>query len=361
MVIELTESVAEQMELGNMECAEVVSQLASAHHYCRHYLTASQSVLRRLKRCQQLDSNASMVLDDIKGHYVTRQEALENVGFKLVIDYDCKTHREENCIYVNPSEKGVNLDFDKETVGLFEDTSDGDFYEIIARNYLQRKCTNKGGFLSIKFESAKGGGSGTCNDYCRYAKKAKRLMLCIVERDIKCENSDIYGDTYNKIVEKDEAMSPFNCNYYGLEKVSEIENLIPICIIGEMNSCKSNAIIKNNISFNMSFFDMKKGFNKDDLEREDVRNHALHIMKNYPAEISKLQEYFETEQNADKLLKGFGRDLLKNVLDYEQDNYRLKNTKDEHLSEEQRYEWNLLGEKIFQWACCPSKGIRAKL
>ena len=222
----------------------------------------------------------------------------------------------------------------------------------------------------ICFFPLQGGGATIKDVYAKEIALAQHFCLAVMDGD-KRYPDDQYGQTSEELINIHNKENPFNCTYYRMERVCEIENLIPLPVIGAYKNNKSKKVFQLNLQSKLSYFDMKKGFaccninsgNMYDFwknifdDYNDLRDKlpdCLDCLKNHNYKISK-----EDRKDCDKLtvLDGFGSDLMKDLLNDGKSMNDLKNIKSGQLTEEQQKEWLAIGKIIFEW-CCAGEKVR---
>lgn len=175
--------------------------------------------------------------------------------------------------------------------------------------------------------------------------------------------NDVIGSTAEKVKEL-MLQKPFNCGFYVMRNVREVENLIPRKIIEKLCIGKDFSIFDND----PSFFDMKLGLCLVDLYRDEVCNYWRDLLKNpnlfqerddIKARCNEKKQYDAEIKGKNPLLCGFGSNILtlalnksdtqKKRLDQKNDLYGIiKND----LNTFQQREWEAIGKEMFSWTCC---------
>ena len=173
------------------------------------------------------------------------------------------------------------------------------------------------------------------------------------------------GDTAQKMLDLMKTENPFNCALYVMNKVREIENLIPRRFVQKFGD---NTGFHDIFNYNPSFFDMKVGLCLSELYHNTVCKYwkdmfnesALFQEKNIYVKIKK---YDKAVKGKAPLKKGLGSNLLSlfvGDIDYEKDlkKYNPKMQDDlfhivpNDLTTEQQEEWKNIGKLMFSWTCC---------
>ena len=165
------------------------------------------------------------------------------------------------------------------------------------------------------------------------------------------------------------AERPFNCGFYVMENVREIENLIPKKIVAKLCPGKELTIFDKD----PSFFDMKLGLKYENLYDNMVCRYwenllaQPQIFKEIDDIKTKCKDEYEYKSkvgNKSPILPSYGSDLLKLALNKSEKQKRRLNSKDNlysisktDLNTSQQREWEAIGKEMFSWTCC-LKGIQ---
>lgn len=288
-----------------------------------------------------------------------------NLSVKVVISYE-KEQATQGTIILNPSQ---NEDFEPftELFLLVENIIDADFYKIVLKAYRQKEALKA---YECNFYPLMGGGVTSVQVMAQEIQLNKHFCLAIADSDRHCPNGE-RGETCKALLKILSTAHPF-CDVCWLVSVMEIENLIPEKIVRYLYPLKKGEI--DIFSKDASYFDMKNGLHLCDLLEQKV-NDYWNVLLPEKKEIFKLRAQikfsngrkhdFEAALKArnDELLPGFGRHLLKRVLNKDEEakpaamnknihtNHLLHQISYADLSQNQKQEWNHIGESIFAWAC----------
>lgn len=288
-----------------------------------------------------------------------------------IVTYSSSNMSDERAIVYNPT-RMQRFEPYLQTKLITENILDAYFFDYIAHFYLREKRFTGG--VEIIFEATPGGGSTTCDVVRHEILENRRFCLVIVDGDKKCPGQTEYGDTARKIINVINQYPSEVCNHYIMEKVMEVENLIPQRIVKKYASEKNNCDV---LDRDVSYYDMKVGLTLKGLYNDDVFNYQSKIFpdldftqrdeaKGNTTCRDEYEQYIEEHHLANVLKKGFGSDLLKNVtcacdgkgrIRYPELKNEMKNkiiSKD--LTADQLEEWNHIGQLMFSWMCgLPSK------
>lgn len=212
------------------------------------------------------------------------------------------------------------------------------------------------------------GGGNTTSEVLRHEiENMQFFCLAIADSDRKYPN-DVVGDTANKLINLIQTYNPIHCELYIMEKVLEIENLIPYSIITQYLAGQGFLNIFNH---DASFFDMKCGLTLNCLYDDATCRYWENMLtdhinltqrnkaKSHSMSKKEYNEFIEANKYKKTLLNGFGSDLLvkciKNIDKSGKINpkitNKLMNLEKKDLTNSQYEEWMKIGEKIFSWTC----------
>ena len=255
-----------------------------------------------------------------------------------------------------------------ETRLITENLLDSKFFKYIAHYYARQKYLAG---IQMRFETKPGGGSSTSDVVREELLRPKRFCLVVVDGDKKQPNQNDYGDTANKVIGVIRDYPCVTCKHYIMEKVMEIENLIPNKIIRQYASDKSSCDI---LDKDFSYYDMKSGITLKGLYDDEIFRYWQPVMheehldysgrdvaKSHSKNRREYERYIDANGITDCIKRGFGADLLRIVTCTPEKNKLVKypklesimlNTiKSEDLTPEQQIEWNNIGKLVFSWTC----------
>lgn len=230
-----------------------------------------------------------------------------------------------------------------------------------------------------------GGGSTTKDVYKHEMELGKSLVLCIVDSD-KHYPKDHIGDTAEQVRREEQNAQSFNSYCYVMEKVLEVENLVPMHIYEsyaqkhkELKDAYEavNAIRMKDPTM-LDFYDFKEGVTPSYLVDPNPDNNCRdvaiaarpdldEIIKAKESEWQKMRKELDKmtclkPQERDRIFKkckkedcyipGFGKNILEHVIDeYDKE---LSAVKQEDLSETQKQEYEEIGKLLYNWTCALS-------
>lgn len=251
-----------------------------------------------------------------------------------------------NIIHYNPLTLD-SFEIHEEAHLIVENIDDAEFYKIVA-NYIIAK---KAGF-SINFLARQGGGVTIHTVAQQELDYNCHLCLAIADSDKKYLG-DTIGSTASKLAEL-KSKSDF-LEIYILDKVCEIENLIPYNVLSYFSSKRQ----KEHLKKNLSFFDFKCGLKYKEVQSLEKNNYWISI---FGTDAKIPQPETVNEGNKDKTINGFegyGSDILSKVLDLAKSDkpisHSIHNPSD--LRPSQLEEWTNIGQLLFDW-CCAGRPIR---
>lgn len=259
-----------------------------------------------------------------------------------------------------------------ETYILTENLVDSAFYIHFAfyyANYVVLNGRKNDNSFTFCFYPLMGGGATIDTVMKNEIKKGQHFCFALADSDKKYDGDAMIGETANKLVELLKKEKPLNCHLYVMEKVREIENLIPKKFVEEYGD---NTGFFQIFNLNPSFFDMKLGLTLGELYDDNVCNYWKELLNeanlfderdNIIQQCATKKEYDTQIKGKAPLKKGFGSCLLSYVIgdiDFSKGMKKYKprmmdalyNIKPEELTAEQKEEWCKIGQKMFSWTCC---------
>lgn len=284
---------------------------------------------------------------------------------KTVITYK-REKVEPGKIVLNPQHE-PNFQPYTELYFLVENLTDAGFYHIVLRLYREEK-----GFAPYccTVYPLMGGGVTTAKVMENEVALRQHYCLAIADSD-KLSPQGKKGDTATDLLNA-VATSPFNCEVYTLDAVSEIENLIPQSVVRYLYPLQAGCI--DIFAKDPSFFDMKCGLELKVLVRDKDCDYWRGLLPEKQADFNQRdtlkaahpgRQALENALTAANyvILDGFGKNLMKRVMNADRDataavqqvnlhaNHLLNQTEMADLNTSQQREWMNVGEKIFGWAC----------
>lgn len=285
-----------------------------------------------------------------------QRERFDVEGFIALLDIYAVITTSKHCsrvgkeLIVNPLETPDFL-LGMKTYLATENQRDGVLYQRIAELFKRSKRLSN---MNSSFVKWKGGGS----DFGGTLKSDEILncnfVFAIADSDKHCP-SDKIGKTAKGI--KFLGHNRFNADYYILNDVLEVENLIPYKIVQDIFPRISELMY-----YDLSYFDFKKGLTHTTLYDKERRSYwksnftGLYIDWEQVETLAKeptFSMYCDAVHGMKSLIPGFGSDLLESALCMP----TWSSITDSDLTSSQQKEWNILGKKIFSWTCCSQKRL----
>ena len=279
------------------------------------------------------------------------------VCIRSVITYNENTPQNSGVIYINPA-KLDSFEPWTETFVLTENLIDSSFYAHTVRYFKRRERIIP---CNIAYYPLMGGGV-TMNRVLENEITLKQhFCLAIADSDKKYPEGKI-GDTALQLLNQLNS-TPFNSTAYVLEKVMEIENLIPNRIV---LACSRGKGFKEILCKDPSFYDMKKGLSLKCLFNDKVNYYWKNML---PDEIERFQErdevirncsnekeYLEKVKDSKIIKEGFGSDLLTKAMaigntKHGTSSLSLYCVEEKDLNSFQEHEWFNIGKIMFSWTC----------
>lgn len=362
MLIEIGEDIVEKALKNDTVAMEVLEQLATACRNGKHIVFTPIRTLNDICSISKLNRTTVSVYKKLKGKISELRAIRDAVEFSAFISYE-NPHNPKQ-LWVHPSLHN-KMELYEETHLLAENLLDIDFFKHVS-NYYQRKC--KLTKCPICFFPLHGGGKTIKNVYEKEIKLGQHFCLTIIDSDKKYKG-DKNGKTSEELKRIHNEKQPFNCFYYTMNDVCEIENLIPVNVIQAYGNNSRKQIFQLNPELEISYFDMKKGFVCCTIKDEAMYNYWLNIFNKYADLCEKLtncnqclKDYkfnvpkdTKNQCHNSKLIDGLGSDLLKNLLNDGNSIGKLKKVKYHQLTTDQQKEWETIGKLIFEWCCAGNK------
>lgn len=369
MLIEINEDIIDAaIEKKDYEKNDALDLLLMMAYCCRHgkhivHVPCLRTNKPKMKSLIELIglSNAK-TLNSLNDKVSGAKSLFDNLSVKAIISYNnpIKTTDNESCriIWMNPLE---HTSFEPwiETHVLTENLIDSEFFSYIIRYFLKIKNLRD---AKYNFYPLMGGGDTMRKVLENEILISRHFCLTLADSD-KLYPNDVIGSTANKVKDLME-QNPFNCGFYVMSNVREVENLIPRKIVKKLCVGKDFSIFDKD----PSFFDMKSGLCLVDLYRDEVCNYWKNLLQNpnlfqerddIKARCNEKKQYDVEIKGKAALLSGFGSDILalalnksdkqKKKLDSKKDLYSI--TKKD-LNTFQHREWEAIGKEMFSWTCC---------
>lgn len=348
MLIEICEDIIAEVEKGKKDAISTLEKIGLAYKYGKHIVFLKVELYDRIKKSVYVSEYIKNLFGQIisKNHLIG--EIRKSVTFSAQVTFNESTQRQDNCIIINPRNND-SFEFYEETHFLVENLLDEEFYKHCLDYYKRNNKIQ----IGYSYYPLLGGGSTITKVYQLEINLKQHFCLAIVDSDKKCPEGS-KGDTAKSLLVADEE-NPFNCKCYVMEKVMEIENLLPKSVVKEYK----NEI--NSLQFNLSFFDYKKGLCKEKLFKSNLLSYWQNQLngKGYDKYLEEIkqdveilgEDEFKIKYKDQKLIEGFGENVLNHCLkNYKND---LANIRDDNLTSEQSKEWTEIGKLFFEWTCAP--------
>lgn len=369
MLIEINEDIIDAaIERKDYKINDALDLLLMMAYSCRHgkhivYVPCLRTNTTKLKSLIGLIglSNAN-ALNYFNNKASGAKHLFDNLSVKAIISYNnpIKTTDNESCriIWINPVE---HTKFEPwiETYILTENLIDSEFFSYLIRYFLRIKNLRD---AKYNFYPLMGGGDTMRKVLENEILISRHFCLTLADSD-KLYPNDVIGSTADKVKELME-QNPFNCGFYVMSNVREIENLIPKKIVVKLCMGKDVSIFDKD----PSFFDMKLGLCLVDLYRDEVCSYWKDLLQNnelfqerddIKARCNEKKQYDAEIKSKGHLLSGFGSNILalalnksdkpKKKIDPQNDLYT---TKEKDLNTFQQREWEAIGKEMFSWTCC---------
>ena len=374
MYIKLTERIinlALSDNEGSDSARELLYYLDIAIRLGKHFVFCSYEVLTLLSNLQE-SYKGLKGLHEMFAEYGAIASTFDWHA-EFILDGDSYKDENRHIIFINY--KNVpSFELYVETRLICEHLNDAVVYNLILTEYK-----NKHGLeIDSNFYPMLGGGSTTAIVYEHEIKEAKTFILCLSDSDFKFNDSAL-GDTARNIKSIDNKYKSFNSYYYHLTQLSESENIIPLTVYrqyvdnnnddGMKEICKVFEKIKGTDSRYLCYLDFKKGITLHRLQNikendnikdiaaivvEDVDSYigekTLQIQKeiSHIDDIQLREEQFKLQCKKNQLLRGFGDNILDNVLKF----IKKQNVTDvfHDATDSQLYEIEQIGKLLYDWS-----------
>lgn len=364
MLIEIGDDIIEKATKNDDVALNVLEQLSNAYRFGKHLIFITYNQAKKIVSIQYLSRNSKSVYEYLTGKLSKLQAYREKIEFKAYVSFNAP--ESENVLWINPTEH-KSIELYEETHLLAENLLDIDFFENVVTYYKIKHRLTK---CSICYFPLQGGGNTTKDVYLKEIKLKQHFCLAIVDGDKKYPD-DNFGTTSEELNIIHEEEQPFNCSFYRIAKLAEIENMIPISIIKSYNKYTQKDILQQEID--LSFIDMKKGLSCCSMKDRNVYDYCLHLIGGESkrkmelcSKCLKTHNFNVPKEKKNKcgkkqnMLDGLGADLMKTLLSDGKIKGLLKKVKINVLTNNQQEEWENIGKLICEW-CCSGEPIRASL
>lgn len=347
----------------------LLREIALCMKHEKHYI--SIPALRKDFKLKSIIQNA---LPDIYGLLIQADESYakslkEQLSWYMLVTEKIPPSSTPNTvIYYNPFYDN-EFEVYEETHLICENLYDCELYRLIGSAYYK-----KTGFLGLilNFLPRNGGGATTATVVRDELKRKAHLCLIITDSDRRyrqtinpdpVKNPSEFGDTFNKVEKEIQKNDSKFIYHHVLRRTREAENLIPHRILSNYFSKKhtnlKTLIIKK--GNDTSFFDFKEGLRYTDLNTEKEYKYWAPILKELNIDVSKRKQYKENARKYKEkyyklvegeppIIPGLGKTILSTILEDSKQAKKLEILKYCDLTEDQRYDWEEIGQHVFSWA-----------
>lgn len=354
MLIELCNDIAKDARDGNQEAIRALYYIVMAYRLGKHLVFLPHDAVDTIQR-SELPYELRQVFVAIGKQTSSIGAFCVSVSVKIVVTRGTYTPAaNQKVIVFNPFENDNSFEIYEETHLLTENLQDAEFYKALVSYY---KRIHKLNSISECFFPLQGGGDTIKKVMEKEIELGQHLCLAIVDSDKKYDTCK-KGDTYKKLNDIIRRLSPRYCDMYCMELVREIENLIPYYLICGCSQYKGNRLVKEDFDFDMSFYDMKDGISRKNLDneqfvsywREALAVHHIEFSKIIKKEVKGKKKKKNRKKKIDEvLLPGFGSSLLEVIM--RKSNGELMRIDKGCLSVSQQKEWENIGKIVFEWCC----------
>ena len=370
MFIEISRELVTAAERNNHQAIEMLIKLSHAIKYNKHIVFAGAKLLDRIISLNALDGHERQPFMKVRRHYSVIGALSRKIDFRTVVLVNGNNCRTKSRILLNAN-KTDRFEIYEECHLLTENLQDGDFFKYLVDAYIKTIGT-KG---NIEYMPLMGGGATIAKVYEMEINKEQHFCVAILDSDKKyptCGKGDTFktlkrvdGDLY---LDEDgnNGQRAFNCSYYVMEDLRELENLIPISVLKSMATVSAMPLMQ--MSFDMSFYDMKEGLWACKINFGDYQDYLDRLFSfdaNIVADIDFCADYRRLCDTKDEFEKGCGRMKIAGGLGSKIMEQVLKNAGPalaansfSGMSVSQQHEWRNIGKKIYEWCCCMDVGAR---
>lgn len=365
MYIEISRELVTSAEKGNRHAVEMLIRLSITIKYGKHIVFTGLRLLDRIINLGSLEDHEKVQYKRIKNNYAVIGAVCNKLDFKAVVLISGENCRTRHCILINAN-KAEKLEVYEECHLLTENLLDGEFFEYLVREYVKTLGTT----AHINYMPQMGGGNTIAKVYKMEIDRGQHFCVAILDSDKKFPSAG-YGETFKalKKEDKDEYLGDpgfdgqyaFNCSYYVMDELRELENLIPIEVLKTMNNVKNKPLMQMN--FDMSYHDMKEGLLAAKINVGDYQKYLDKLFAFDPALVSAIDFYaeyrnqccsckeeYEKDCGRTKLVEGLGSKIMEQVLQTARPALATKTFS--NLTSSQQTEWINIGKKVFEWSCC---------
>jgi hypothetical protein len=370
MYIEISRELVTSAEKGNKQAIEMLVRLSLAIKYGKHIVFAGLKLLDRIIKLPSLDNLERIQYQKIRNHYSVIGSLCRKLDFKAVVLITGENCRTRHRLLINAC-KADKLEVYEECHLLTENLQDGEFFEILVKEYIKTLGTTS----PISYMPQMGGGNTISKVYKMEIDRGQHFCLAILDSDKKYPTAG-FGDTFKALKKEDkekylgdageDGQYAFNCSFYVMKDLRELENLIPLEVLKGMNNVNSLPLMQMN--FDMSYHDMKEGLLASKINVGDYQTYLDNLFSSYPNIVKEIDFYAEYRQLCSckeeyekdcgrvKVVEGLGSRIMEHVLDSAKP--ALLSSNFSNMSYSQQSEWLGIGKKVFEWCCCLDIALR---
>lgn len=372
MCIEICDEVVDQAVQGNAQAISMLEKLALAIKYKKHLVFAQIDLLDKILGMAHLDAMSKSQYLKIKRKYSEIGQVYGLLNFRALVKMSGDNCRSKSYIFINAS-TNERLEVYEESHLLTENLLDGEFFEYLVDQYVK----TKGVSWPICYMPQMGGGSTLAKVYEMEINRGQHFCLAILDSDKKWPTAQ-KGETWDKVrkVDKEcylgdgissDGKYAYNCGYYVMEEVRELENLIPTEVLLSMQTVQNNTLLSMGID--LSFHDMKEGMLASKVKKGHYQSYLQTVYTSYSqilkyidfladyrdAFYSSSKDGFEKACGRWKLSEGMGSKIMEQVLINASE--ELKKADFTKLTAPQQHEWTNIGKTFFEWCCSFDGGV----
>lgn len=292
MLIEIGEDIVNYAKIGDGDAVEALQKLAYASKYGKHVVFASIPMLQQITHdIKKLDEASISIYKKVRDKAYKLQALRQKIKISAIVTFT--KPQNQNLLWIDPKS---NKDFElyEETHLLSENLLDITFYIYVSKYY---QSTNKLSKHLICFYPLQGGGNTIKDVYKREVELKQHFCLAIMDSDKKYPH-DQCGQTSKELEQIHNTQNPFNCAYYIMNDVCEIENLLPQCLIAVCDRNNKRKIFQLDPPLDLSYFDMKKGLVPCQIKDENAYEYWLEKLAKFEELKNKLENCRECLENS---------------------------------------------------------------
>ncbi len=370
MFIEISRELVTAAERNNHHAVEMLIRLSYAIKYQKHIVFAGVKLLERIINLACLDKHEKQPFIKVKRHYSAIGGLSRKIDFRAVILMNGNNSRTKNRILIN-AQHADKIEIYEESHVLTENLQDCEFFKYLVREYVK----TLGHQSPIEYMPQLGGGATTAKVYKMEIDRGQHFCVAILDSDKKYPSCG-YGDTFKTLKKEDkdqylgidgkDGQYAFNCSYYVMDSLRELENLIPLDVLNSIARVRQMPLMK--LNFDMSFHDMKEGLLACKITDNLYQRYLDSLFSFDPSIVNEIdfcasyyrlcenKAEYERDCGRKKIVEGLGNKIMEHVLG--EARQALENNDFSRMTNSQQTEWTNIGKKIFEWCCCVGFGSR---